>query len=182
MTILPLSDGDVLTAAADPWLARISPDGALRWRQPSRKPDYRAQHDVLSISHDGTRVGFGVKVWGEEAAVFDVSNLSLTPGSDESLAKPRHDGLEIDGWKNTYTPTLAGTPLPLEQFEMSRSLAIHPDQRRFVLGAEWYLRAFDRRGMNSGGWLFRVSSGRSTSRATGAMSSRPMATARSAGT
>ena len=72
MTILPLSDGDVLAAAADPWLARMSPDGAVRWRQPSRKPDYRNQRDVLSVSHDGTRVGFGVKQWGEDAAVFDV--------------------------------------------------------------------------------------------------------------
>ena len=88
-------------------------------------------------------MGFGVKVWGEDAAVFDVSSLSLTQGSDDSLAKPRHDGLEIEGWKNTFTPTLAGAPLPLEQFETSRSLAIHPDQRRFVLGTEWSLRAFD---------------------------------------
>jgi hypothetical protein len=37
-------------------------------------------------------------------------------------------------------------PLKLERHEWSRSLAIHHDNSRFVLGADWTLRAFDAKG------------------------------------
>ncbi|MGI9492641.1 MAG: caspase family protein, partial [Geminicoccaceae bacterium] len=47
---------------------------------------------------------------------------------------------------NNRTPSLDGEPLPLERYEMSRSLAIHPDRSKFVFGAEWNLRAIDRSG------------------------------------
>ncbi len=46
----------------------------------------------------------------------------------------------------TTHPTLGGRPLALEQYEISRSLAIHPAGDRFVLGADWSLRAFDANG------------------------------------
>src|SRR5205085_11683433 len=36
--------------------------------------------------------------------------------------------------------------LQLDTYERSRSLAIDPDKRRFVLGTEWYLRAYDDQG------------------------------------
>ena len=44
------------------------------------------------------------------------------------------------------SPTLDGKPIKLEQYERSRSLAVHPDGDRFVLGADWSLRAFDAKG------------------------------------
>ena len=44
------------------------------------------------------------------------------------------------------SPTLDGKPIELEQYERSRSLAIHPDGDRFVLGADWSLRALDAKG------------------------------------
>ena len=44
------------------------------------------------------------------------------------------------------SPTLDGKPIKLEQYEISRSLAVHPDSNRFVLGADWWLRAFDAKG------------------------------------
>jgi uncharacterized caspase-like protein len=56
------------------------------------------------------------------------------------------DGLDMPDWEDNYTPLLDGAPLPLERFELSRSLAIHPDGARFVLGTEWSLRAFDAAG------------------------------------
>ena len=43
-------------------------------------------------------------------------------------------------------PRLANRPLPLEKNETSRSLAIAPDRRSFVLGTDWYLRRFGNRG------------------------------------
>jgi hypothetical protein len=52
----------------------------------------------------------------------------------------------VERWLNQYDPTLGGKKLPLDQYEMSRSLAVHPDGDRFVLGANWSLRAFDAHG------------------------------------
>ena len=62
------------------------------------------------------------------------------------LTPPRTEGLAIKEWKDSYKPTLDGTPLALEPYEISRALAIAPDGKRFLLGTEWYLRLFDRRG------------------------------------
>jgi Caspase domain len=44
------------------------------------------------------------------------------------------------------SPTLDGKPIELSPYETSRSLAIHPDGGRFVLGAEWSLQAIDAKG------------------------------------
>ena len=46
----------------------------------------------------------------------------------------------------TIYPTFDGQPLPLDRYESSRSLAIHPEGDRFVLGTDWSLRAFDAKG------------------------------------
>ena len=56
-------------------------------------------------------------------------------------------GLEIRDWRNTTTPSLNGTALKLKSYEISRSLALAPDGQRFLLGTGWYLRLFDRRGV-----------------------------------
>ena len=55
-------------------------------------------------------------------------------------------GLEIRAWKHTTTPALPGKPLTLENYEVSRSVAIAPDGEHFLLGTEWWLRYFDREG------------------------------------
>src|SRR5208337_3649992 len=39
-----------------------------------------------------------------------------------------------------------GKPVALDAYERSRSLAIHPSGKSFVLGTEWYLRAYDVQG------------------------------------
>jgi hypothetical protein len=62
------------------------------------------------------------------------------------LMPPRTEGLAIEEWRNSDKPTLDGTPLPLDPYEISRALAITPDAKRFLLGTEWNLRLFDRRG------------------------------------
>ena len=70
----------------------------------------------------------------------------MRTAADGRTAPPKQEGLSIEGWDSTYRPTLNGTPLPLDAYEISRSLALHPDGDRFVLGTEWSLRAFDAKG------------------------------------
>ena len=45
---------------------------------------------------------------------------------------PLIEGLPVGDWENNFSPAFAGKPIPLNQYEMSRSLAIRPDQKGFV--------------------------------------------------
>ncbi|MGI9492644.1 MAG: WD40 repeat domain-containing protein, partial [Geminicoccaceae bacterium] len=148
MSLLPLDDGGLLLAAADPYLGRLAADGQALWEHHQPNADFRGQRDVFTVSADGLTVDFGYRVWGEAPARFDLQSLSLTSGSIDGGAtqKPIQEGLDITNWEHTFTPLLDGELLPLKRYERSRSLAIHPDQSKFILGTEWSLRAFDRSG------------------------------------
>jgi hypothetical protein len=45
--------------------------------------------------------------------------------------------------RTRLTPKVGSRALALRPGEVSRSVALSPDKQRFVLGTEWYLRAFD---------------------------------------
>jgi WD40 repeat protein len=142
--LVPLPGGDLLVAAADPWLARLRADGGRRWVHGAAMADLRNQEHNLSVSSDGTRVDFGFAPFGKMPARFDLRSLTLglDPPRDGSTTAPREDRLKVEGWRG-YRPTLAGRPLPLDLYERSESLAVHPAGDRFVVGTEWSLRAFD---------------------------------------
>ena len=148
MSLVPLPDGDLLVASQDPWLGRLRADGALAWAHGPRKADFRAQFDTLAVSGDGTRIGFGFAPFGKQPARFDLTAraLPLDPPAERDMAAPRQDGLPIEHWRDEHHPTLGGRALSLDPYEISRSLAVHPAGDRFVLGTEWYLRAFDANG------------------------------------
>lgn len=63
-----------------------------------------------------------------------------------AAARTSAPGMDVQRWKSDTKPTLNGRPIALKPFETSRSLATAPDNRRFALGTEWYLRLFDRAG------------------------------------
>ena len=89
---------------------------------------------------------------GKAPARFDLRQRTLLTArpADNLTAPPRQAGLAIVGWDDTYQPTLNGNALQLQQYECSRSLALHPDTRRFVLGTDWSLWAYDATGRHSG--------------------------------
>jgi WD40 repeat protein/uncharacterized caspase-like protein len=148
MSLVPLPDGDLLVAAADLWLARLGPDGTPRWAHGPPKADFSGLAQSIALSDDGTRVGFGFEAMGQSPARFDVAErkLTLAPAADIRMAIPRQNDLPVEHWLNHEHPTLDGKTLPLDPYEVSRSLAVHPAGDRFVLGSEWFLRAFDARG------------------------------------
>jgi len=67
---------------------------------------------------------------------------------DAGLSPPRvtAEGLDVKDWLSSTRPTLNGQALGLSENERSRCLAFAPDGQSFVLGAEWFLRRFDRVG------------------------------------
>ena len=154
MSLKPLKDGSLSVASQDPYLGLLDKEGKALWVQGPPKADFRAQRASLSVSPDGTLVDFGYKEWGEDQAGFDLTSLKLVPkpAEGEETSPPLQDGLDIVNWVASTTPMLDGKPLPLDHYEISRSLAIHPDRSRFVLGTDWFLRAFD----DTGEQLWRV--------------------------
>ncbi len=102
----------------------------------------------MTVSADGARVGFGYEPFGGSPARFDMATrtLVLRPGTEAGMAAPRQTGLNVENWRNNYFPTLDGKALGLLPTELSRSLAIHPSGKSFVLGAEWSWRAYDAQG------------------------------------
>jgi hypothetical protein len=126
----------------------IEADGSARWRERPRQIEPRGQWSNLALSGDGMLVEFGPKEWGADHRLrVDVAALRLrTAADDGAVAPPEKHGLDVCGWVSSTAQTLDCERLPLDPDEMSRSLAIHPDVDRFVLGADWALRAFERDG------------------------------------
>jgi len=154
MDLRVLADGRLVFVAADPALRVFAANGARLWAGEPSTVDFRGRQTELRVSRDGLLVESGFNVL-MPANRFDyhLVRLQLTEGrllfDPESLAAlepPHTTGLPISDWKNSDTPRLNGTPLPLKQYEFSHTLAIAPDKQRFLLGTEWYLRLFDRQG------------------------------------
>jgi WD40 repeat protein len=145
-----LPDGRLLVAAQDPILKLLEPDGRPHWAHPSPKADLRNQKDVLAVSADGTIVDFGFELGGKSPLRFDLRALKLgrDPPADHQTIRAKQAGIAVEGWRDGFSPTLDGKPIKLIRYEGSRSLAIHPDGGRFVLGTEWKLRAFDAKGQH----------------------------------
>jgi WD40 repeat protein len=113
--------------------------------------DLRAQEGEFRVSADGRRVRFGYALYGKEPRIFDVGARvmeadSVAAASALQAARTAAPTFKVTDWRDGYTPLLDGKPLGLKPFEMSRSLAIAPDGRRFALGTEWNLRLFDATG------------------------------------
>jgi WD40 repeat protein len=147
-SLAALPDGGLLVAAQDPFLGLLEPDGRPRWTHPSPNADFREQERTLAVSPDGMIVDFGFERSGESPLRFDLHTLKLVPGppADDKTHSAKQTGLAVKNWVSSDFPTLDGNPIKLNRYETSRSLAIHPDERRFVLGAEWSVYAFDAEG------------------------------------
>jgi len=141
MTLKPLPDGGVLFATADPYLAVLDPDGTERWAHRPPQADFRAQEKSLAVSADGTVVDFGYESWGRAPARFDLRKrrLVLDPPRDGRTARPNFGERMGQDWKNAH-PKLQ---VKLHSYETPRSLAVHPEGDRYVVGADWSLRALD---------------------------------------
>ncbi|MCA1818376.1 MAG: hypothetical protein LC746_18700, partial [Acidobacteria bacterium] len=112
--------------------------------------DYRAILNGFLTDAHASAIRFGYELFGKSPAVFQLSDRTLTPdapaASDMRPPLTEAPGLSVTDWKDTYPPRLNNTPLKLEQYERSRSLAIAPDGERFLLGTDFYSRLFNRSG------------------------------------
>ena len=150
MHILPLRDGGIIFGSADPAFGIINREGSrVLFRGPDIT-DYRGILKDFLVFNDASIVQFGYEQSGKSPGRFSVPEhlLEVDPAEPSNLYPPRTEapGLAITGWQDTYEPKPNGNPLKLKQYEMSRSLAIAPDNQSFLLGTEWFLSLLDRDG------------------------------------
>jgi WD40 repeat protein len=142
--ILPCTNG-LAVGAQEPAFGLMAIDGAKRvWRE-GVIPDMRnINREFPAVSADTKSVRFGLDEAGTKRMLFELPVFQLTDsaGQEKGLKVPKTSGLAVTDWKNNTEPKLNGKPLALTQYEISRALAIAPDASRFVLGTEWYLRAY----------------------------------------
>ncbi len=139
--------------SADPALGLLAADGGSRCLLGPPMADLRDKRfEHFLVSADGRRVHFGLQQWSGTPHLLDLGGPSLTPSAapPPDLRQADTKLLAIEGWINTTAPKLKvgskDVPLPLRQYETARSLAIAPDAKSFILGADWRLRRFDAAG------------------------------------
>lgn len=148
--ILPLKDGSIAFGSADPAFGIFDKNDKRTLYKGPDIANFRSNLQGFLISHDGKTAQFGYEQGGRSPAWFSIPDrlLELGPREKGDLSPPltSAEGLTITNWADTYHPKLNGKPLVLEQYELSRTLAIAPGKESFLLGTEWSLRLFDRNG------------------------------------
>jgi hypothetical protein len=151
MHLLPCGDG-IAFGAAEPAFGLLDSKGNRRTWQDSVQADMRGKRfEHFTVSADGRRLRFGFKEYGGEPVLFDLATATLSdaPSGLADLASADTQGLPVTEWINDSRPKFGGAPLALEPYEVARALAIAPDKQRFVLGTEYWLRAYDGQGKPS---------------------------------
>jgi WD40 repeat protein len=140
-----LPGGQILVAGIRPCLGLMQAGGQRIWTLDAPILDFRGQADLIRVSRDGQMVDFGYVGSGGHFLRFDVRALTLShaPPEDGLTFAPHHDELKIDGWRSGHRPTLNGRPLAFPPRDLSRSLAIGLDAKRFFLGSSSALAAYD---------------------------------------
>jgi len=150
LSIVPLPTGGIAYGAADPAFGMFDEHDVRRLFKGPETLDYRDTQDAFLLSPDGTTVQFGFGKAKRSSTRFSIAErlLQENPAPLPTLRPPRITAAElaIEQWKNSDAPTVNGRPLRLDLYEVSRCLAIAPDNQTALLGTVWHLRLFDGRG------------------------------------
>jgi WD40 repeat protein len=149
--LAPLAGGRLVFASGDPVWGVVDAAGKKTLFHGPSVANFGDDQTGFKLSADGSQVRFSYAGFGRDPAVFKLLGRSLLPTDSGDLAPLQAPDFEgpaqvVSDWENTAEPKLNGRILPLDEYEVSRSLAFRPDGRGFVLGTDWSLRAFDQHG------------------------------------
>jgi WD40 repeat protein len=148
MHFLPCRD-TIAVGAAGPAFGLISLSGEkLVWQESAIVNMHGKLRGNFTVSQDGSKVRFGLGYGNESPVLFDLAAGRLTdqPQPAADLAEPDTKSLKLSDWEDNYTPKLDGKPLGLDEYEKARSVAVAPGADRFVLGTDFYIRAYAKNG------------------------------------
>ncbi len=139
----------IVAGSADPTIGTFSEVGIPLLYRENVIVDQRGKRDErFLVSDDGTQVRFGLDYGMTIPVTFDTENRDLvnSPTADPSLKPARIEGLAITDWSDQFQPKLNGQPIPMQNAERARAVAIAPDNGHFVMATEFRLRGFDTTG------------------------------------
>ncbi|MFZ1988776.1 MAG: WD40 repeat domain-containing protein, partial [Alphaproteobacteria bacterium] len=145
--LVPCGSGIAFGAADPAWGVLDETDGRRVWKgSPNGAASVEGKR--MSVSSDGRRVAFPSGQIGQSQFLFDLEAGQLTEvqKTPNDLFEANVTGLNITDWTYSSNPKLDGKPLKLLPYEVSRALAIAPDNGRFVLGTDYRLRAYNKEG------------------------------------
>lgn len=143
MDIRCLSQNRLVYGTFDPTWGLMDDSGfKLIEKKPLIIDHRKSSTDKLKLSSDGLSVEF----MGNQNKPRLFSLAGQREAEDLNAAKIDAQGLDITDWLDQTSPKLNGKPLALDDYEISRSLAIAQDENHFLLGTEWRLRFYDRQG------------------------------------
>jgi WD40 repeat protein len=135
-------------AAGDPAFGLLSPQGDATTLQGPRTANMRGKRgSAFALSPDASSVRFGLGEGEARPVVFDLATASLTdsPNLPAGFAPARVEGLPVTDW-DSDEPKFNGAKLALENYETSRALAIRSGASGFVLGSDYWVRAYNAKG------------------------------------
>jgi hypothetical protein len=148
MDIQPCGDGFAF-GAQDPSFGLLSAQGVAKTLRGPRTADMRDKlGSAFALSPDSASVRFGLGDGEEKPVLFDLAAASLTdsPRLPPKFLTAKVGGLRVTDWEDDYAPKFKGAKLPLDDYEISRALAVRADASGFALGTEWAVRAYDATG------------------------------------
>jgi WD40 repeat protein len=149
MNMLACGEG-VVVAAGTPAFGLLRADGSRQfWRGPIGADMRDKLGQNFLISSDARRVRFGLGQGGADPVLFDLDaqHLIASPERPQGLFAAETSELAIEDWRNSPRLRLGGEPIRLDVNERSQSLAIARDKQQFVVGSDFFLRAFDKDGV-----------------------------------
>jgi len=145
LELVPCGRGFAYTAL-DPAVGVIDADGKRTAWQPSIIGGRGGRvFDTIAASSDGFRVRFGLGEGGNAPVLFDINAERLAEAADAppGLHEAETKSVPLSDWLNSETPKLDGKRIVLNKYERAYALAIAPEEKTFVLGTNFRLRAYD---------------------------------------
>ncbi len=149
--IVPLKNGDILYCSFEPSFGVFDKNDNKVFSKEPEVFDFRGKSENFLISDDGFTIHFSTDPYDNSFLTFSIHEKLLKKAGffdAFKLNKPKTTafGINITDWQNSENPKLNGKPLPLSNREVSRSVAISPDNKGFLMGTNWSLRYFDKNG------------------------------------
>lgn len=142
VTALHGNASGLLASSAEPAWAAFDGSGGSRMNIGPQNGDFRDAGSNFRVGEDGQLLTFPMQQGGKAPVVFDLSKGELRSANAPGGTKAAKTPSGLRDWQNKPNPTLNGQPLALRAGEIARSTAAAPDEKRFALGTEWYLRLF----------------------------------------
>ncbi|MFC7516019.1 WD40 repeat domain-containing protein [Herbaspirillum sp. GCM10030257] len=140
--LLPLSDNRVLFSTVEPAWGVLRGPEAKTMVAPKNAQFYEA--DLLTVSDDAKTVAWRFAP-GEQRYSFsvDTRDIRREERNAKRQAKTVSKRIPVSTWENSYDVTIAGRPVPMAPTEISRAIAVLPDESAVLLATSRTLRRIE---------------------------------------